>query len=98
MCIRDSLFCHLAEFYRGKHDIFQNRHVRKQIKLLKHHADLLTDMIDVHRWVRQIGSLKQHMPRRRNLQQIQGAQKRGFTAAGRSDQRQHVAQMCIRDR
>ena len=36
----------LADLYRRKHAIFENRHVRKEVEMLKHHADLSPHFID----------------------------------------------------
>ena len=85
------LLSSLPSFYRGKHDIFQNRHVRKQVELLKHHADLLPDMIDVHRRVRQRSVPSNSTCPAVGISNRFASAKRGFTAAGRSNQRQHIA-------
>lgn len=40
---------HFVEFYRGKHNVFLNSHVWKQIKLLEHHSDFFPYMVNIHR-------------------------------------------------
>ena len=50
----------------------------KEVKMLKHHPDMLAVLIDIRSGIRDILSLEQDLPCSRFLQQVQRTQKGGF--------------------
>ena len=59
--------------------------MRKQIKLLKNHAHLLAELIDIAFLIRNQVPFEPNLPFRRDFQQIQAAQKCAFPTARRPD-------------
>ena len=44
-----SLFLsHFLKLNRSKHNVFQNRHMRKQIKVLEHHSYIFSNLIYIY--------------------------------------------------
>ena len=59
--------------------------MRKEIKLLEYHSDLLSVTVDIYLRICDIGSLKKDFSPGWLLKKIQRTEKCGFTTAGRSD-------------
>ena len=57
----------------------------KQVKLLKHHPDLLSILIDLLLVLHQLYAVNVDLAGRRHLQKIQAAQKRALSAARRAN-------------
>lgn len=62
--------------------IVQNGQIVKQIKVLEHHAHFLAHTVDVHFGIGDHSTVEHNLPAARLFQQIQTAQKRGFSTAG----------------
>ena len=80
-------FFHVPQAHGRDGEVFHDVHVIKKIKLLEHHAHLLTVQIDVLPLGANIHAVKKDLAARRLFQQVQAAQKRTFAAAARSDDR-----------
>ena len=75
----------LFELHRRQRDIPQHRHVGKQIELLKHHPDLLAEFVNLFKVVHNGNALNDDISFCGHFQQINAAEKGGFTAAGGTD-------------
>ncbi|MPN05559.1 hypothetical protein SDC9_152810 [bioreactor metagenome] len=83
--LRGGCFVHLLAVDGGHHNIFHHRKVGKQVKLLKHHADIFAYPVDVGLFVHNVKPVHDHLPAGGLLQPVQAAQKRRFAAARRPD-------------
>ena len=59
--------------------------MRKKIKLLEYHSNLLTVSVNVNLRICNISSFKEDLTACRNLQKIQGSQESRFTGTGRTN-------------
>ena len=80
-------FAELLQLHRRQREVLEDRHVRKQVELLEHHAHLLPKLVDVRFRVGNIHPFHQNMTFRWNFKQVQRTQERGFARAGRADHR-----------
>ena len=73
--------------------VFQNSHVGEQVKVLEHHAHLLTVDVDVHLLVGDVYILKEDLTAGGNLQQIHAPQEGGFAGTGGTHDDHHFTLM-----
>ena len=78
-------FAFSLQLHRCNDHIFQNGHMGKEIEVLEHHTHSLTMDIDVCFDICDIHTIKINVSASRHFQQIQAAQKCGFTRTGRTD-------------
>lgn len=52
---------YLVHLHRSIGHIFHNRHMGKQVKMLEHHADILSDSLDISLWNRNIRTVYEHL-------------------------------------
>ena len=88
-------FRKIQQFLRADSHILQNIHMREQIKVLEHHAHLLTMMVNVHFLLGNIHIMKPYMSCIRNFQHIQASKKCTLSRTGRADDHDHFTFMNI---
>ena len=71
--------------------VFQNGHIIEQIKTLENHADFGAVLRQIKIFVHNIFSMVQHIAAAGCFQKIDAAQKRGFAAAGGTDDADDIA-------
>jgi len=69
--------------------------VWEQVKLLEHHAHLLTVLVNIDLGVRDVRALKENMPLGRFLQKVQAAQEGTLAGARGPHHENHVALVYI---
>ena len=84
-------FTHQLQGYRCKHDVLFYSLMRKQVKLLEYHSDLLTVTVDIHLRICNVGSLKENFSSGWFLKKVQGTEECRFATAGWSDNGHHFA-------
>ena len=82
---------HQLQIYRGQHNVFLHAQMGEEIKALKHHADVLAHLVDVHLFVGDFVSIHKNLPFGCLFQTVQTPQERGLSAAGRADHADHFA-------
>ena len=55
------LLGHLLDPHLASHAILQNRHMREEIEVLEHHADITADGVDLLQIVGQLGAVNDDM-------------------------------------
>ena len=82
---------HNLQMDRSQRHIVHHIQMVEQIKMLEHHTDVLTHLIDIRVLVRHVIAVYQNLACRRRLQLVQAAQKGGFTASGGSQENHNLA-------
>ena len=65
--------------------VFQDGHIREQVKMLEDHAHLAAMEIEIDLFVGDVDAVEPDGAGRRHLKQVQTAQQRRFAGAGRAD-------------
>ena len=98
--LQRGLFCVLFRFMQQLHrrdgHVFENRHVREEIKMLEHHAHLLAVEVDVAVFVGDVRAVKENLPAGGKLEQVQTPQECRLAAAGRTDHDHNLAPVNLR--
>ena len=84
------------QIHRRCHDVFNDRHVREEIKGLEHHTHLLPDLADITFFIGDTPTHDPDLSGGRRLQQIDASDQSGFSCAGGTDDRNHVPLMNFR--
>ena len=88
---RRGLVRHAEHLFRCQGHVLQDRPVREEVEMLKDHAHLPAQLIDVDLLLRDIDAVEQDRSARRRLQQVQAAQERALAGAGGADGRDDIA-------
>ena len=98
--LQRGLFCILFRFMQQLHrrngHVFENRHVREEVKMLEHHAHLLAVEVDVAVFVGDVRAVKENLPAGGKLEQVQTPQECRLAAAGRTDHDHNLAPVNLR--
>ena len=81
----------LQKLHRGERHVFEHRHVREKVKLLEHHAHLLTVEVDIRFRVGNVRALEADGALGGYLEKVKAAQEGGLAAAGGADDDGNVA-------
>ena len=87
------LLAFAEKLHRRKGHISQQRHVRKEVKVLEHHAHLLTVEIYIAARVGYIDAVKGYRAARGHLKKIEASQEGRFARAGGTDDNDDLALM-----
>ena len=82
---------HFLDAYRRHRQVLQNRFMGKEVEMLEHHAHFLPVQRKIHLFPRDIHAVEQDRAGGRLFQQVQAPQEGAFSAAGRPDDRDHIA-------
>ena len=81
----------LVHQFRRKRDVVNHAHVVEQVEMLEHHANLLSNLVDVHMRITQIMTVDHDLAAGCLFKSVQATQHGGFAGTRRSDDTDHLA-------